>query len=117
MRPAKEQVYYQTKLQEAEHMPYPLPPGTVSMHVRRASKRDETHTTHCCVAHHFQALQLPNIPLDGFLQLMLNLTIQFHLFKTHYVPHTGSTAGGCLPYLPAQTGTAVLSEPRCNQPS
>ena len=29
-----EQVYYQTKLQEAEHMPYPLPRGTVSMHVR-----------------------------------------------------------------------------------
>ena len=29
-----QQVYYQTKLQEEEVMPYPLPPGTVSMHVR-----------------------------------------------------------------------------------
>ncbi len=28
-----QQVYYQSKLQE-EVMPYPLPPGTVSMHVR-----------------------------------------------------------------------------------
>ena len=29
-----QQVYYQSKLQEGEVMPYPLPPGTVSMHVR-----------------------------------------------------------------------------------
>ena len=31
-----EQVYYQAKLQEEVNMPYPLPPGTVSMHVRCA---------------------------------------------------------------------------------
>ena len=33
-----QQVYYQSKLQEEEVMPYPLPPGTVSMHVRSLSQ-------------------------------------------------------------------------------